>query len=99
MNRLNQTATVLIFAALATTALGCNQAKSEALEGVKAVEAACSEDKEKGQKLGKEWYAKNEVFKKAVDGASQTWKLKDVSRFNYCGSPAFSEAKVRMENS
>ncbi len=96
MNEMTWVKLGLVVAALAM--VGCNKAKEEALEGMKAVEAACKDDKAKGNELGNEWYGKNEAFKKAVDGAAGTWKIKDVSKFQYCGSPAFSEAKMRLEN-
>lgn len=89
---------LIVLSAVALLSTGCNAAKKEALEGVKEVEAACAEDPKKGNELGQEWYGKNEVFKKGVDGAAETWKVKDVKNFKYCGGPAFIEAKTRMEH-
>ena len=89
--------TVLIGLMMATLALvGCGKAKAEAQQGVSEVEAACKEDKDEAVKLGQQWYGKNEVFKKAVDAASKTWEVKDVSKFNYCGV-MFKEVKTRID--
>ena len=77
---------------------GCGKAKEEAKQGAEQIEAACKSDKkDDASKLGAELYGKNEVFKKAVDGAAQTWNVADVSKFNYCGV-AFVEVKTRIDN-
>jgi len=89
---------LIILCAAGLLASGCNAAKKEALEGAQEVEAACKEDPERGREVGQAWYDKNEVFKKGVDGAAETWKIEDVKDFKYCGGPAFIEAKSRMGN-
>ena len=40
-------------------------------------------------------YGNSAHFKKAVDEAAKGWKVKDVSKFSYCGI-GFVEAKSRM---
>lgn len=90
------TKTLFVIALASTSLLACDKTKSEAQQGAKDVKAACDEDKEKGQKLGKEWYGKNEVFKKAIDDTAAGWKVK-AENFNYCGV-TFVEAKSRIEN-
>jgi hypothetical protein len=97
---MNRTTKTMIRATLASALLfaaGCNKAKSEAQQGAKDVEAACKEDRDEGLKLGREWYGKNDVFKEAVDAASQTWKVSDADKFNYCGV-MFVEVKSRIDN-
>ena len=92
--RIHGTVTTLI---MALTLVGCGKAKSEAQQGAKDVDAACKKSKDEGSKLGQEWFGKNEVFKKAVEGAMGTWKVNDAKDFPYCG-PAFIEAKSRIDN-
>jgi hypothetical protein len=91
-------AAAFALAALAPLASACSKAKEEAIAGAAQIDAACKAKKDdEASKLGADFYAKNEVFKKAVDGAAGTWKVSDVSKFNYCGV-AFVEVKSRIEN-
>jgi hypothetical protein len=95
---MNKGLLLVVALVLAGSVAGCGKAKAEALAGADAIDAACKDKKsDDASKLGADLYGKNEVFKKAVDGAAGTWKVSDVSKFNYCG-PAFIEARTRMEN-
>ncbi len=80
-----------------TMLLACGKEKKEATKAAEEVKSACKKDKDKGVKLGQEWYDKNAVFKEAVDGASGTWNVSDPKKFNYCGV-AMAEVQSRIEN-
>ncbi len=80
---------------LATT--GCGD-KDAALKGIESIEAACKAGKKaEASKLGKELLGNNKTFKKASEGASKTWKVKDPSTINFCGA-VMVEIKSRVKN-
>ncbi len=72
--------------------------RKEAIAAAEGIDGLCkSGKKDEASKKGQEMYGKNEHFKKAVDAAAEGWKVKDVSKFAYCGI-GFVEAKSRMQN-
>jgi MYXO-CTERM domain-containing protein len=76
--------------------VGCSQVKADAVEAAAEVRKLCKAKKnDEAGKLGVEQYEINEVFREAVDSSAVTWKIKDVSIYDYCG-PGFIEASRKM---